>query len=141
VLLLHGFPELGISWTTASATCGRSPTPSAGTGSTWWDTTGEPPSHGSPGAVRPSQPGALTAALNWYRANDFEGYEQPVAVPTLFIASTRDPAVAPSGVRATEDWVTGSYRLESLDGVGHFIPEEAADTTSRLLLDHLSRRT
>ncbi|MEV0311109.1 alpha/beta fold hydrolase [Nonomuraea fuscirosea] len=87
---------------------------------------------------RLSRPGALTGVLNWYRANDFEGYEQRVAVPTLFIASTKDPMVAPSGVRATKNRVTGPYRLENLDGIGHFIPEEAPDLTSRLLLRHLA---
>lgn len=87
---------------------------------------------------RLSQPGALTAALNWYRANDFEGYEQPVAVPTLFIASTNDPMVAPSGIRSTRNWVTGPYRLENLAGIGHNIPEQAAETTTALLLAHLA---
>jgi pimeloyl-ACP methyl ester carboxylesterase len=87
---------------------------------------------------RLSEPGALTAALNWYRTNDFTGYEQRVAVPTLFIASTKDPFVAPSGIQATKDWVTGPYRLENLAGIGHNIPEEAAETTSALLLTHLA---
>ncbi len=32
---------------------------------------------------RLSEPGALTAALSWYRANDFTGYRQPVDRPTL----------------------------------------------------------
>lgn len=87
---------------------------------------------------RLSQPGALTAALNWYRANDFTGYEQRVAVPTLFIASTNDPMVAPSGVEATRNWVTGPYRLENLAGIGHNVPEQAAETTTALLLAHLA---
>jgi pimeloyl-ACP methyl ester carboxylesterase len=88
--------------------------------------------------ARLSQPGALTAALNWYRANDFTGHDQAVAVPTLFIASTGDPMVAASGVQATRNWVTGPYRLENLVGVGHNIPEQAAATTTRLLLEHLA---
>ncbi|GAB3874504.1 alpha/beta hydrolase [Kibdelosporangium lantanae] len=86
---------------------------------------------------RLSQPGALTAALNWYRANDFEGYTQRVRVPTLFVASTGDKMVARSGVLATRQWVTGPYRLVTLDGVGHNIPEEAPDVTNRLLMGHL----
>ncbi|GAA3992728.1 alpha/beta hydrolase [Allokutzneria multivorans] len=87
---------------------------------------------------RLSQPGALTAALNWYRANDFRGYEQRVAVPTLFIASTKDAMVAPSGVQATKNWVTGPYRLENLEGIGHNIPEEAPAVTNSHLLAHLA---
>jgi pimeloyl-ACP methyl ester carboxylesterase len=87
---------------------------------------------------RLSEDGGLTAALNWYRANDFSGYTQPVAVPTLFIASTKDPAVASSGVQATKKWVTGRYDLENLVGIGHNVPEEAAQTTTMLLRRHLA---
>ncbi|GAA4540973.1 alpha/beta fold hydrolase [Amycolatopsis samaneae] len=86
--------------------------------------------------ARLSEPGALTAALNWYRANDFTGYEQCVRVPTLFVAGD-DPMVAPSGIRNTRRWVSGPYRLEQLSGVGHFIPETAPESVSRLLLEHL----
>ncbi|MCE7006165.1 alpha/beta hydrolase [Kibdelosporangium philippinense] len=88
---------------------------------------------------RLSQPGALTAMLNWYRANDFTGYEQKSSLPTLFIASTKDPMVAPYGVERTHNWVTGPYRLEVLEGVGHNVPEEVAPTVSDLLLSHLGR--
>ncbi|ALG15600.1 haloalkane dehalogenase [Kibdelosporangium phytohabitans] len=88
---------------------------------------------------RLNQPGALTAALNWYRANDFTGYEQSVRVPTLFIASDSDPFVAPYGVAQTHRWVKGPYRLETLKGVGHSVPEAAPGATSAFLLDHLRR--
>lgn len=100
--------------------------------------TGVPPEKCAEYFRRLSAPGALTAALNWYRANDFMGYEQKVSVPTLFIASTEDPMVAPSGVNATRKWVTGPYRLVNLPGIGHNIPEQAASTTSALLLAHLA---
>jgi pimeloyl-ACP methyl ester carboxylesterase len=90
---------------------------------------------------RLTEPGALTAALNWYRANDFQGYERPVAVPTLFLAATDDPMVAVSGIEATSSWVTGKYQMEVLAGAGHTIPERAAAETSARLLDHLSSTT
>jgi pimeloyl-ACP methyl ester carboxylesterase len=99
---------------------------------------GAPPERVAEYFRRLSEPGALTAMLNWYRANDFTGYEQKVSVPTLFIASTEDPVVAPSGVHATRDWVTGPYRLVNLPGIGHNVPEQAASTTSALLLAHLA---
>ncbi|GAB3924627.1 alpha/beta hydrolase [Kribbella albertanoniae] len=100
--------------------------------------TGVPPEKCAEYFRRLSQPGALTAALNWYRANDFTGYTQRVAVPTLFIASTKDPMVAQSGINATRNWVTGPYRLENLVGIGHTIPAEAAETTTALILEHLA---
>ncbi|MFJ3927090.1 alpha/beta fold hydrolase [Streptomyces sp. NPDC090022] len=82
------------------------------------------------------EPGLLTAALNWYRAG---GLPQPArtAVPTLLIASTSDAAIARSGVDDTVNWVAAPYRLELLEDVGHFIPEEAPEVTSRLLLEHV----
>jgi pimeloyl-ACP methyl ester carboxylesterase len=89
---------------------------------------------------RLSEPGALTAALNWYRANDFQGFTEPVTVPTLFIASTADENVAPYGIQATHRWVNGPYRLVTLDGIQHNVPEEAAEQTSALVLGHLASR-
>ncbi len=86
---------------------------------------------------RLSEPGALTAALNWYRANDFTGYRQRVERPTLLIAGTDDDTVAPAGVHATGDWVTGSYRLEYLDHLGHNLPEQAPAKVIRMRLDHM----
>lgn len=98
---------------------------------------GVPPERCAEYFRRLSRPGALTAALNWYRANDFQGHEQPVTVPTLFIASTDDPYVAPSGTQATKDWLTGPYTLRILPGIGHNVPEQAPEATNALLLAHL----
>jgi hypothetical protein len=36
------------------------------------------------------------------------------------------------------NWVTGPYRLAVPDGIGHNIPEQAAEITSALLLGHLA---
>ncbi len=49
-----------------------------------------------------AEPGALTAALNWYRApNGFAVAPMPkVRVPVLFIWGNRDPAVGRAGVEA-----------------------------------------
>lgn len=85
-----------------------------------------------------TEPGLLTAALNWYRAMTFGDPPGPCQIPTMLIASDCDIAVAMSGVHDTANWVTGPYRLEILEGVGHFVPEEAAEETSRLLLEHLA---
>ena len=86
-----------------------------------------------------SEPGALTAALNWYRAIDFSlvAGVGKVVVPTMFVWSTGDLALAREGAEATADHVVGPYRLEVLDGVSHWIAEEVPDTLTRLLLEHL----
>jgi pimeloyl-ACP methyl ester carboxylesterase len=90
-----------------------------------------------------SEPGAMTAALNWYRAMDFGLMAGlgPITMPTLFVWSTGDAALGPEQASACYQHVEGPYRFEKLEGVGHWIPEEAADTYSRLLLEHLESST
>ncbi|WP_308050716.1 alpha/beta hydrolase [Streptomyces sp. TRM72054] len=84
-----------------------------------------------------SQPGALSAALNWYRAGRPDGAIGVIDVPTLYVWSTEDSAFGPAAAQETERWVKGPYRFETLQGVSHWIPEEAPETLSRLLLEHL----
>jgi len=86
------------------------------------------------------EPGAMTAALNWYRASDPGALAAvgTVEVPTLFVWSTADVAIGRRAAEATADWVTGPYRFEVLEGVSHWIPETAPDALNRLLLDHLA---
>jgi pimeloyl-ACP methyl ester carboxylesterase len=83
-------------------------------------------------------PGAMTAALNYYRAWDTSLDEVPaVEVPTLFVWSTDDVALGRDGAEHTADWVTGPYRFEVFDGLSHWIPEVAPDRLSALLVEHL----
>ncbi|MFI6493446.1 alpha/beta fold hydrolase [Streptomyces sp. NPDC050564] len=84
-----------------------------------------------------SQPGALTAALNWYRAGRPDGAIGVIDVPTLYVWSTEDIAFGPAAARETGQWVNGPYRFETLQGVSHWVPEEAPEALSRLLLEHL----
>lgn len=87
-----------------------------------------------------AEPGALTAALNWYRAMseaDVSGLP-PVVVPTLYIWSTGDLALGRAAAEATVEWVAGRYRFDVLEGVSHWVPEEAPEELGRLLLEHLS---
>jgi len=87
-----------------------------------------------------SVPGALTAALNWYRANDLDGAGLigPVAVPTLYLWGDADVAVGPVAAAGCAAHVTGPYRFEALAGVGHWAPEEAPQVVSACLLEHLA---
>lgn len=84
-----------------------------------------------------SRPGALTAALNWYRSGRPEHAIGVIDVPTLYVWSTADIAFGPAAARATAQWVKGPYRFETLVGVSHWIPEEAPEPLDRLLLEHL----
>jgi pimeloyl-ACP methyl ester carboxylesterase len=86
-----------------------------------------------------TQPGAMTGALNWYRGVDrsVAAEMKPVTTPTLYVWSTNDPALGREAAEATAGYVRGPYQFEVLDGVGHWIPEEAPDALSALLLEHL----
>jgi len=89
--------------------------------------------------ARLSQPGAMTAALNYYRAQsraDLEGIGA-VRVPTLHVWSDDDPALGRAATLATRRFVEGPYRLEVLPGVSHWIPEQAPEQVVRLLLEHV----
>lgn len=87
-----------------------------------------------------SEPGALTGALNWYRAIDFDLVRgvHGISVPTLYVWSTGDVALAREGAEATARHVEGPYRFEILQGVSHWIPEEVPEELNRLLLEHLA---
>ncbi|MFF8864109.1 alpha/beta fold hydrolase [Streptomyces sp. NPDC015139] len=96
-----------------------------------------PPEHAETYLRRLSRPGALTAALNWYRAGRPGAAIGAVEVPTLYVWSTGDSAFGPAAARETERWVEGPYRFETLRDVSHWVPEEAPEALNRLLLDHL----
>ena len=82
---------------------------------------------------------ALTASLSYYRAQsraDLEGLG-PVTTPTMHVWSDQDAALGRAGAMATAAHVTGPYRFEVLPGVSHWVPEQAPDRLSHLLLQHL----
>lgn len=87
-----------------------------------------------------TQPGAMTAALNWYRASrghkraleDFEIGK--VSTPTLLIFGLKD-----TGQRSVADaasFMTGSYRVVQPDA-GHFIVDEKPEVVAQETLAHL----
>ena len=86
-----------------------------------------------------SADGVLDAGISWYRAMSAKASVAvpPCAVPTRYVWSDGDPSVGRAAAEATADFVTGPYDFVVLDGVSHWIPEQAAPTFTRLLLDHL----
>lgn len=87
---------------------------------------------------RLAEPGALTAALNWYRALKLETRIGSVIAPTLYIWSTQDLALGETAARNTAHYVSGHYRFEKFEGESHWLLEEVPKEVSRLLLDHLN---
>jgi pimeloyl-ACP methyl ester carboxylesterase len=86
-----------------------------------------------------SQPGALTAALNHFRAFNFDDWLAlpPATVPTLFAWGTDDPYLARPTALATRAHVNASYTQAELEGVAHWLPEVASDAVTDLLRTHL----
>ncbi len=88
-----------------------------------------------------TQPHAMTAALNWYRALDRAVIDRmgDITTPTLYCWSTEDPALGRVAADETAAYVAGPYRFEVLAGVGHWVPEHAPDALNTLLLSHLGQ--
>ena len=92
-----------------------------------------------------SRPGALTAALNWYRANASPAQEAgrsrafpAVGAPTMGLWSSGDRFLLEEGMAASGDHVTGPWRYERIEGAGHWLQLDASDRVTALLLDFLS---
>ena len=98
-----------------------------------------PPAEVEENVARLSEPGALTATLNWYRAMDNKLLGLPVATPTLFIWGSGDLALGATAAKATGDYVTGPYQFEVLEGYSHWLPEEAPGKVAPLLIAHLGK--
>ena len=88
-----------------------------------------------------AEPGALTGALNWYRAGsdtgppDGAGSAQ-VATPTLFIWGNQDVAVGRTAVAAQRKYMDGPFVEMELD-TGHWLMETAADKVVPAVLAHI----
>jgi pimeloyl-ACP methyl ester carboxylesterase len=99
-----------------------------------------PPSRIDEYVRRLSEPGALTAALNWYRAGRPGGRPGKVEVPTLYVWSTDDVAFGSTAAFETENWVSGPYTFQMLEDLTHWVPEEAPEVLTALLVEHLASR-
>jgi pimeloyl-ACP methyl ester carboxylesterase len=84
------------------------------------------------------EPGALEAAINWYRANNIASAAiPPVSVPTLYIWGTADASVGRRAAELTEQFVSGPYRFVEIEGGGHFIVDQFPDYIAQLLIEHV----
>ncbi|MEM9489560.1 MAG: alpha/beta hydrolase [Myxococcota bacterium] len=89
-----------------------------------------------------SRPGALTAALNYYRANlrpqPEPGTPQPsVVAPTMGIWSSGDVALGERQMTESANFASTSFRYERIEGASHWIPLDAPEQVTALLLDFL----
>ena len=82
-----------------------------------------------------SEPGALTAALDWYRAMRSDLSALPaVTVPTTFVWSNADMAIGREAAEGCAGLVDADYRFVELDDVTHWIPDQAPDDLTTAIL-------
>lgn len=90
-----------------------------------------------------SRPGALTAALNWYRAIPAPGpaAAQPpqVVCPVLGIWSDQDAYLTEAPMRTSGDRVRGSFRYEKIAGASHWVMLDKPAEVNGLLLSFLKK--
>jgi pimeloyl-ACP methyl ester carboxylesterase len=105
--------------------------------------------------ARMAEPGALTGALNWYRAlslrtgtwpdparDDLDPawrYEHLVTVPTTYVWGARDPALGRTAAEMTAEHVRTDYRFVVLDDAGHWIPETHPEPLARCIVERIVR--
>src|SRR3954454_13636936 len=87
-----------------------------------------------------SAPGALTAALNWYRAMGSGTHVDPVDVPTTFVWSDGDVAVGRTAAEACADQVSADYRFVELPGITHWVPEHAPRELAAAVVERVLSR-
>ncbi|MEQ8659282.1 MAG: alpha/beta hydrolase [Gammaproteobacteria bacterium] len=91
------------------------------------------------------RPGALTAALNWYRANvDLDtwtpqGWVMPrISVPTMGVWSSGDIYLTETQMIGSGAYVDAEWRYERLEGATHWLMLDQPTRISTLLLDFLA---
>jgi pimeloyl-ACP methyl ester carboxylesterase len=104
--------------------------------------TGLPLEFAAHNARRMSEPGALTAALNWYRAMPFTLRQSAPRskVPTTYVWGRHDAFLGRFAAEATGQFVTGRYRFVELDA-GHWLPETHPGEMGRLIIDQVRSAT
>ncbi len=95
------------------------------------------------------QPGALTAAISYYRAAFSPTHRDPahehlrarlggpIAVPTLALCGANDLRAGPMSRQA--EHFTGDYVYREIAGAGHFLHRESPAEVNALILDWLAR--
>lgn len=87
-----------------------------------------------------ADPGRLTAALNYYRANvprglRFSSKTDPVEVPVMGLWSSLDPALGEGQMVDSTRYVAANFRYERIEGADHWLQVTAPDQVNALLLD------
>ena len=89
------------------------------------------------------EPGAMTAMLNYYRANVFgrllgpSTTEKRISVPTLFVYGQQDQAILPKTVRGVGEVVDAKFEQFLVPTAAHWIQQEIPNEINDILLEFL----
>lgn len=92
-----------------------------------------------------ARPGALTAAINYYRAAMRRGFHtvqqsvRPTDLPTLLIWGDRDPYLVRGLTEGLERWAP-DLRVTHLPNATHWVQHDAPEEVNRLLIEFLGQR-
>ena len=92
-------------------------------------------------------PGAAHSALEYYRwavrsllrpsgASYRRQMAAGVGMPVLQLHGALDTCMLPTTAHGSGAYAHGGYELQVIDGVGHFVQQEATDLVSELLVAH-----
>lgn len=89
------------------------------------------------------KPGALTAALNYYRAvfrspEKKSSLKKQISAPTLLIWGEDDMALGKELTYNMEPLFSGNFLIEYVPNCSHWVNEEKPDLVNQLLIDFLS---
>lgn len=90
-----------------------------------------------------SEPGALSATLNWYRAIGMSKkfpYNPIINLPVLFIWGNRDPAISKLAITLQDQYIKGVYKKIELDA-GHWLLERRSNLVIDNMLKHIASVT
>jgi pimeloyl-ACP methyl ester carboxylesterase len=93
--------------------------------------------------ARLAQPGALDAALHWYRA---AASGEPlragvIEVPTLYVWGDADANVGRAAAEATAEHVSAPYRFEVIAGGAHTLTDQPGVDVTQLIVSHVAANT
>ncbi|HEX8288488.1 MAG TPA: alpha/beta hydrolase [Pyrinomonadaceae bacterium] len=94
-----------------------------------------------------SEPHALTAMINYYRANVLSRFislpaeQKKITVPTVFIYGDHDHAIMRETVKNINEAMDAPYDEFHIPNSGHWVQQEAPETVTAILRDFLAEKT
>ena len=91
-----------------------------------------------------NEPFALTAMINYYRANVFKRLfaklktDKKIRVPTLFIYGEKDFAILPETVKGVGEAIDAPFEYFHIPEAGHWVQQEASETVTQILREFLA---